>query len=76
MPFRLACVSLFGPSYHTSYIFRILAYLRVVSQLVELLQAVHDVHVPELERVAPLEVERPTDFFAHPLQLPIDIDRR
>lgn len=57
------------PSYHHTTTGP--SYLRVVPEFVELLQAVHDVHVPQLEGVAPLEVERPADVFAHPLQLPI-----
>lgn len=44
-------------------------YLRVVAQLVELLQAVHDVHITQLKRVAPLEVEGSSNVVTHPLQL-------
>lgn len=46
-----------------------LQHLGVVPKLVEFLQAVHDVNVSKLEGVAPLEVERPANVFAHPLQL-------
>lgn len=44
-------------------------HLRIVAQLVELLQAVHDVHIAQLEGVAPLEIEGSSNVVAHPLQL-------
>lgn len=35
----------------------------------------NNVHVPKLERVAPLKIERASNVVAHPLQLLCDKDR-